>query len=162
MADLVIIAYESEAKAEAARQELLKLQKEYLIELGDAVIAVRQEDGTIKLHQLLNTTLAGAASGGLWGGLVGLLFLNPLLGMAIGAGAGALAGKFTDVGINDDFIKQASSALGPNQAALCILVGKVTADKVVADMAKFGGTVLQTSLTHEQEEKLQAALKAGA
>ena len=159
MADLVIIAYESEAKAEAARQELLKLQKEYLIELGDAVVAVRQEDGSIKLNQLLNTTLAGAASGGLWGGLVGLLFLNPLLGLAIGAGAGALAGKFTDVGINDDFIKQASSALGPNQAALYVLVGKVTADKVVADMAQFGGTVLQTSLSTEQEEKLQAALR---
>ncbi|MCJ8144787.1 DUF1269 domain-containing protein [Ancylobacter sp. A5.8] len=159
MADLVIIAYESEAKAEAARQELLKLQKEYLIELGDAVIAVREEDGTIKLHQMVNTTLAGAASGGLWGGLVGLLFLNPLLGMAVGAGAGALAGKFTDVGINDDFIKDASSALGPKQAALCVLVRKVTADKVVADMAQFGGTVLQTNLTNEQEEKLQAALR---
>lgn len=159
MADLVIIAYDSEEKAEAARQELLKLQKEYLIELGDAVIAVRREDGTIKLNQLVNTTLTGAASGGLWGGLVGLIFLNPLLGMAIGAGAGALAGKFTDVGINDDFLKEASSALGPNQAALCVLIRKVTADKVVADMAKFGGTVLQTSLSQEQEEKLQAALK---
>ncbi|MBB3771593.1 putative membrane protein [Angulomicrobium tetraedrale] len=159
MADIVIIAYESEAKAEAARQELLKLQKEYLIELGDAVVAVRQEDGTIKLHQMVNTTLAGAASGGLWGGLVGLLFLNPLIGMAVGAGAGALAGKFTDVGINDDFIKDASSALGQGQAALCVLIRKVTADKVVEDMAKFGGTVLHTNLTHEQEEKLQAALK---
>ncbi|MDQ0510692.1 DUF1269 domain-containing protein [Ancylobacter amanitiformis] len=159
MADIVIIAYESEAKAEAARQELLKLQKEYLIELGDAVVAVRQEDGTIKLNQMVNTTLAGAASGGLWGGLVGLLFLNPLIGMAVGAGAGALAGKFTDVGINDDFIKDASSALGQGQAALCVLIRKVTADKVVEDMAKFGGTVLHTNLTHEQEEKLQAALK---
>lgn len=159
MADLIIIAYESEAKAEAARQELLKLQQEYLIELGDAVVAVRQEDGSIKLHQMVNTTAAGAVSGGLWGGLVGLLFLNPLLGMALGAGAGALAGKFTDVGINDDFIKDASSALGPGQAALCVLIRKVTADKVVADMAQFGGTVLQTNLSHEQEEKLQAALR---
>ncbi|MCK0195710.1 DUF1269 domain-containing protein [Ancylobacter sp. 6x-1] len=144
---------------EAARQELLKLQKEYLIELGDAAIAVRQDDGTIKLNQLLNTTLVGAASGGLWGSLIGLIFLNPLLGAAFGAAAGALAGKFTDVGINDDFIKEASSALGPNQAALCVLFRKVTADKVVAEMAKFGGTLLRTNLSHEQEEKLQAALK---
>ncbi|WP_127091120.1 DUF1269 domain-containing protein [Aquabacter cavernae] len=159
MADLIVVAYENEEKAEAARQELLKLQKEYLIELGDAVIAVRQEDGSIKLHQLVNTTLTGAASGGLWGGLVGLLFLNPLLGMAVGAGAGALAGRFTDVGINDDFVKQASSALGIGQAALCVLVRKVTADKVVADMSKFGGKVLWTNLSTEQEEKLQAAIK---
>ncbi|MEP9379253.1 DUF1269 domain-containing protein [Aquabacter sp. CN5-332] len=159
MADLVIIAYDSEQKAEAARQELLKLQREYLIELGDAVIAVRQEDGTIKLHQMINTTLAGAASGSLWGGLVGLLFLNPLIGMAVGAGAGAIAGKFTDTGINDDFIRDASSALGNGQAALCVLIRKVTADKVVADMAQFGGTVLRTNLSNEQEEKLQAALR---
>jgi len=159
MADLVIIAYDSLEKAEAARAELIKLQSQYLIELGDAVVASREENGTIKLHQLVNTTLSGAASGGLWGGLVGLLFLNPLIGMAIGAGAGALAGKFTDVGINDDFLKDASSALGPNQAALCVLVRKVTADKVVADMAQFGGKVLKTSLSHEQEEKLQAALR---
>ena len=121
------------------------------------MVAVRQEDGSIKLHRLLNTTAAGAASGGLWGGLIGLLFLNPLLGLAVGAGA--LAGKFTDVGINDDFIRQASSALGPNQAALRVLVRKVTEDKVVADMAKFGGSILQTNPSHEQEEKLQAVLK---
>jgi len=159
MADLVVVAYDSEAKAEAARQELLKLQKEYLIELGDAVVAERLEDGSIKLHQMINTTLAGAASGGLWGGLVGLLFLNPLLGFALGAGAGAIAGKFTDVGIDDNFIKDASSALGPGQAALCVLIRSVTADKVVADMAKFGGTVLRTNLTLEQEEKLKEALK---
>ena len=90
MADLIIIAYDTEATAEAARKKLLELQKEYLIELGDAVVAVRQPDGHVKLNQLVSTTAAGAASGGMWGALIGLLFLNPLLGAAIGAGAGAL------------------------------------------------------------------------
>ena len=87
MADLIVIAYDTEATAEAARKKLLELQKEYLIELGDAVVAVRQPDGHVKLNQLVSTTAAGAASGGMWGALVGLLFLNPLLGAAIGAGA---------------------------------------------------------------------------
>jgi uncharacterized membrane protein len=96
MADLIVIAYDTEATAEAARRKLFELQKEYLIELGDAVVAVRQPDGHVKLNQLVNTTAAGAASGGMWGALVGLLFLNPLLGAAIGAGAGALSGRFTD------------------------------------------------------------------
>ncbi|WP_431283412.1 DUF1269 domain-containing protein [Humitalea sp. 24SJ18S-53] len=161
MADLIIIAYDSEATAEAARKKLFELQKEYLVELGDAVVAVRHDDGTVKLNQLINLTAAGAASGGMWGALVGLLFLNPLLGAAIGAGAGALSGRFTDVGIDDKFMKDAATALTPGQAALCVLVRKVTADKVLPAMAHFGGTVLRTNLTEEQETKLREALAKG-
>lgn len=160
MADLVIVAYESEEKAEAARKKLLELQKEYLIELGDAVVAVRQADGSVKLNQLLNTTAAGAMSGGMWGALIGLLFLNPLLGAAIGAGGGALSGYLTDIGIDDNFLKDATSALTPGTAALCILVRKSTPDKVLPAMASFGGTVLRTNLSAEQEAKLRDALKA--
>lgn len=160
MADLIIIAYEAEEKAEAARKKLLELQNEYLIELGDAVVAVRQPDGNVKLNQLVNMTAVGAASGGLWGSLVGMLFLNPLLGAAVGAGAGALSGRFRDVGINDQFMKDAAAALAPGHAALCVLVRKVTADKVLPAMSEFGGTVLRTSLSAEQEAKLQGALKA--
>ena len=160
MADLIIVSYESEAIAEAARKKLIELQKEYLIELGDAVVAVRQADGHVKLNQLVSMTAAGAASGSMWGALVGLLFLNPILGAAIGAGAGALSGRFTDIGIDDNFMKQAAKELAPGHAALCVLVRKVTADKVVPAMAAFGGTVLRTNLTTEQEAKLQEALKA--
>ena len=101
MSDLVFIAYPSEQKAEEVREKVLEMQKEYLIELGDAVVAVKDDKGRIKLNQLMNTTAAGAASGAMWGALVGLVFLNPLLGAAIGAGSGALGGKLADVGIND-------------------------------------------------------------
>ncbi len=158
MADLVIIAYPDEKTAEAARTKLLALQKEYLIELGDAVIAERMQDGSVKLHQLINTTAAGAAGGAMWGTLIGILFLNPLLGLAAGAGAGALSGYLTDVGIDDKFVKSAADALQPGQAALCVLVRKVTADKVLPEMAQFGGTVLRSNLTEEQEKKLREAL----
>jgi uncharacterized membrane protein len=158
MADLVIIAYPDEKTAEAARTKLLQLQKEYLIELGDAVIAERMGDGSVKLHQMINTTAAGAAGGAMWGALIGMLFLNPLIGMAAGAGAGALSGYLTDVGIDDKFVKSAADALQPGQAALCVLVRKVTADKVVPQMAQFGGTVLSTNLSEEQEKKLREAL----
>ena len=159
MANLIIIAYDTEATAEAARKKLFELQKEYLIELGDAVVAVRQPDGQVKLNQLVNMTAAGAVSGGMWGALIGLLFLNPLLGAAVGAGAGALSGRYKDVGIDDNFMKEAAGALKPGQAALCVLVRKVTADKVLATMATFGGKVLSTNLSNEQEAKLQEALK---
>ena len=161
MADLVIIAYPDLATAEAARAKIMQLQKEYLIELGDAVVAERQADGAVKLHQLINTTAAGAAGGAMWGTLIGLLFLNPLLGAAAGAAGGALSGYLTDVGIDDKFLKEAGEALTPGQAALCVLVRKVTADKVLPAMAHFGGTVLRTNLTSEQETKLRDALKAG-
>ena len=99
MADLIIIAYHTLATAEAARKKPIELQAEYLIELSDAVVAEREVDGGVKLHQPVNLTAVGAASGGMWGALIGMLFLNPLLGAAMGAGA--LSGKFTDIGIND-------------------------------------------------------------
>ena len=106
MSDLVVIAFPSEAKAEEVRQKILELQKEYLIELGDAAIAVKQPNGTVKLNQLVNTTAAGAVSGTLWGTLVGLIFLMPLVGAAIGAASGAIGGALTDVGVNDTFMKE--------------------------------------------------------
>src|SRR5206468_10836379 len=101
MADLVVIAFPTEAKAEEVRQKLFAMQKEYLIELGDAVIAVKDAHGRIKLNQLLNTTAAGAVSGTFWGSLIGLIFLMPLTGAAIGAASGAISGALTDVGIKD-------------------------------------------------------------
>src|ERR1700760_360902 len=108
MSDLIAIVYPSEAKAEEVRQKLLKLQAEYLIEINDAVIAVKT-DTSVRLNQLVNTTALGATSGSFWGLLVGLVFLNPLIGAALGAGAGALSGALTDFGIKDSFMKELAS-----------------------------------------------------
>ena len=108
MSDLVAIVYPSEAKAEEVRQKILKLQKEYLITISDAVIAVKTGE-TVKLNQLVNTTMAGAAGGSFWGLLFGIVFLNPLIGVAVGAGAGALGGALTDFGIRDQFMKDLTS-----------------------------------------------------
>jgi len=96
MSDLVAIVYPSESKAEEVRQRLLKLQKEYLITLSDAVIAVKTDSGDIKLNQLVNTTATGAVAGSFWGLLIGVLFLNPIVGVALGAASGALGGALTD------------------------------------------------------------------
>jgi uncharacterized membrane protein len=161
MSDLVFIAFPSEQKAEEVREKVLEMQKEYLIELGDAVVAVKDDKGRIKLNQLMNTTAAGAVSGALWGTLIGLIFLNPLLGTAIGAASGALGGSLTDVGINDQFMKEAAQTLQSGNAALFLLIRKITADKVLADLKGVGGTVMRTSFDHTKEEALRAAL-AGA
>jgi len=161
MADLVVIAFPTEAKAEEIRGKLLDMQKDYLIELSDAVIAVKQPNGGVKLNQLFHPTATGAVSGTFWGTLIGLIFLMPLAGAAIGAAAGALSGALTDVGINDQFMKDVSQSLQSGNAALFLLIRKVTADKVLAGLQGVGGTVLRTSLDHTKEEALQRAL-AGA
>jgi uncharacterized membrane protein len=158
MAELVVIAFPTEAKAEEVRQKLLSMQKEYLIELGDAVIAVKDAAGHVKLNQLLNTTAAGAVSGTFWGSLIGLIFLMPLAGAAIGAASGAISGALTDVGINDRWMKEVAAAIQPGTAALFLLIRKLTADKVLEGLRGEGGTVMRTSLDHTKEAALQAAL----
>ena len=158
MANLVVIGFEDQHKAEEVRLALVKMQREYLIDLEDAVVAVKDEAGKIKLNQAVNLTAAGAASGGLWGTLIGLLFFSPLLGAAVGAAAGAVSGALSDIGIDDNFMKKIAGELEPGHSALFVLVRKATPDKVLEEIKGYGGTVLQTSLTHEQEAKLQAAL----
>jgi uncharacterized membrane protein len=160
MSDLVVVVYQSEAKAEEMRRKLFELQKEYLIEISDAAIAVKQEDGHVKLNQLFNTTAVGAASGGFWGLLIGLVFLNPILGVALGAASGAISGALTDYGINDEFMKQLSESLQPGNAALFVLIRKVTGDKMLEALKGTGGTVLKTSLDDSKEKALRDALAA--
>lgn len=163
MSDLIVVAFEDEAIGFELRAELVKMQKEYLLELEDVVVATRSSENDIKLHQAVNMTAAGALGGGFWGTLVGLLFLNPLLGAAVGAASGAIAGRFTDVGINDDFMRDVSHAIVPGGSAVFILVRKMTSDKVLARLESFHkkGRVLQTSLSDADEGKLRAAFADG-
>ena len=162
MSTLVVIEYDDPFKAEEIRLSLMKMQKDYLIDLEDAVVAVKNQSGKVRLHQAVNLTAAGAMRGGFWGALIGLIFLNPLLGIAMGAAAGAVAGALTDVGINDKFMKDLASAMKPGSSTLFILVRKATPDRVLEELKGTGGTVLRTSLSHEDETKLQAALTATA
>lgn len=159
MSDLIVIVYPTEAKAEEVRERLFELQKQYLIKLGDAVIATKTEAGKIKLNQLVNTTAAGAVSGSFWGLLVGVLFLNPLLGVAVGAASGALGGALSDFGINDAFMKELSGSLQPGNGALFVQVQDMTADKVLKEIQGYGGVVLKTSLDETKEQALRDALQ---
>lgn len=158
MSDLVAIVYPSLEKAEAVRQEFLTLQKEYLISLDDAVIAVKTDDGKIKLHQMVNTTAAGAASGSFWGLLVGMVFLMPVVGVVIGAASGALGGLLADFGINDKFMKDLAGSIQTGNACLFLLIRSMTGDKVLEEIKGSGGVVLKTSLNNEKEQALRDAL----
>src|ERR1700747_3766383 len=149
MSTLIVVGYDDPYKAEEIRLKLRKLQSEYLLDLEDGVVAVKDQNGKVKLHQAVNLTAAGAVSGGFWGSLIGLLFLNPLLGLAVGAAAGAASGALTDVGINDTVLKALAATMKPGSSALFVLVRKATPDKVLEELAGTGGTVLKTSLSHD-------------
>jgi len=158
MSTLVVIGYDDQFKAQEVRLMLAKMQKDYLIDLEDAVVAVKDEKGKVKLHQAVNLAAAGAVSGGFWGTLIGLIFLNPILGLAVGATAGAVSGALTDIGVDDKFMKELAGQMNPGSSVLFILVRKATPDKVLEEIKGTGGHVLKTSLSHDDEAKLQAAL----
>ena len=159
MSDLIAVAYPDKETAETVRNRLIQLTTEHSIELEDAVVVDRDPDGKIKLHQVHKPAAMGAAGGALWGGLIGLLFLAPLAGMAIGAAAGGAAGAFSDVGINNRFMKELGEKLPPGGAALIVLVRRVTPDKVLPQIQQYGGEVIQTSLDDDSEERLREVLE---
>ena len=160
MSNLIVIAYPDQATAEQARAELVSATREHLVQLDDAVVVYREPDGKIKLHQAYSATGLGAAGGAMWGGLIGLLFLAPLFGMAVGAATGALGGKLSDTGVNDDFMKELGAKLPPGGAALIALGQSQARDKLIERMRPFGGEIVQTSLSTEEEQQLEAALGA--
>ena len=159
MSDLVVLAFNNETDAFKMRDELVELQKQEVISLSDAAVVVRDQDGKAKVKQATSLVGAGALGGAFWGMLIGLLFWAPWLGLAIGAATGAIAGKMTDVGVDDKFIKEVGNTIEPGHSALFLLVIKATPDKVIPELQKFGGTVYQTSLSKEDEEKLKKALE---
>ena len=162
MSNLVAIAYPNVQKAEEVRTSLGQLQTEKLIELEDMVVVTRNDKGKVKLHQAVSPGKAGAAGGAVWGGLIGLLFLAPLLGMAVGAAAGGLGGSAADVGVDDNFMKDLGSKLEGDSAALIVLIRSSTPDKVLPRISQYGGEVIQSSLSNEREEELRHALGEGA
>ncbi len=158
MSELIAVGFKDEFKADEVLLDLAKLQREHLIDLEDAAVVVRNQKGKVRVKQAQELVTSGALGGGFWGLLLGLIFFNPLLGWAVGAAAGALSGAVTDIGIDDGFIKEVGNTIEPGTSAIFVLVRKATPDKVLADLSQFEGKVLRTSLSKEDETKLQEAL----
>jgi uncharacterized membrane protein len=160
MADLIAIGYPDESTAEAAADEARRLARDLIIEPEAIAVIVRDNEGKYHVHTSHNPVGRGATWGMFWGLLFGLLFFIPVFGIAIGAGLGALMGKITKSGIDNTFQEQVRGMLKPGTSALFLMVDKVTPDKAVEAMSKYGGTVLKTSLSKDGEEELQQALHA--
>ena len=160
MSELIVLAFDSETGAEQMRDTLKGLQKQQIVELEDAAVVVRKQDGKVKVKQAVSLVGQGALGGAFWGMLIGIIFWMPWLGLAFGALGGAIGGKFTDIGVDDDFIKQVGNTIEPGHSALFLLVRKATQDKLAEELQKFHATVLQTSLSAEDDAKLRELFAA--
>jgi len=155
MSDLIVLAFDSEDGAIQMRDKLVSLQKQHLITLEDAAVVVRRQDGKVKVKQATSLVGAGALGGAFWGMLIGIIFWMPWLGLAMGALGGALGGKFSDIGVDDNFIKEVGNTIEPGHSALFLLVVEATGDKVLDELEGTKATVLKTSLSNEAEAKLR-------
>lgn len=162
MSELIAIVYPTEERAREVMQSLRRLESAHLLDLEDACYVTKDAAGRIELHQSVNVTARGALGGAFWGSLIGLIFLNPLLGMLTGAAAGAVAGRFTDVGISDTFMKELGRQLSAGRSAIFALIRRATLDKVEPELAQYGGQLVHSSLSHDAEARLRAALEGGA
>jgi uncharacterized membrane protein len=163
MSTLVAVVFDDESTAFDMRAKLAKMQKEYLVDLEDAVVVTRDQKGKTRLDQAVSLTSAGAMGGGFWGLLIGLIFLNPLLGALIGAGAGALSGKLSDIGLDDGMLKDIGKSFRPGTSGLFVLFRRATADKVLEGLKEFTGKgkVFRTSLNKDDEQALREVLESG-
>jgi uncharacterized membrane protein len=161
MSELIVFAFPTEDGAFSMDDTIHQLKKEELMTLDDAAVVIRKPDGKIKVKQATHLVGVGMVGGAFWGMLIGLFFWMPWLGLAVGAVTGALLGATTDYGINDEFIKEVGATIKPGGSALFLLISKWTEDKSLERLSKFNATIVRTSLTKEEEEKLKAVFGAG-
>ena len=158
MSDLIAIGYDDETTAIEAMNEAEHLAQELIIQPDAIAAIIRNKDGKYKVVTNHHMVGAGATWGMFWGMLFGILFFVPVLGMAVGAGFGALFAKLEKSGLDKQFQQQVRDMLQPGHSALFLVVEKVTPDKAVEALSKYGGTVLKSSLSKETEAELQDAL----
>jgi uncharacterized membrane protein len=158
MTDLIAIAYPDTTTASAAMDEVHRLESDLVIQANEVATIVCDKDGKYKTTTNHHSVGRGAAWGLFWGLLFGCLFFVPVLGIAVGAGLGGLFGKIEKSGIDQEFINQVRGKLKPGTSALFMVVEKVTPDKAIEALSKFGGTVIRSSLSKETEQKIEEAL----
>lgn len=160
MGNLIVVAFKDETSAGMFLNEVGQLQKEALIKLDDAAVVVRSPDGKVKVRQARSLVGEGTLGGAFWGMLIGMLFLVPFLGLAVGAATGALAGKFSDYGIDDNFIKEVGAKIEPGTSAIFALVHDAQPEKVISQLKKFNGEIIHTTLSPQDEQQLKQAFSA--
>jgi uncharacterized membrane protein len=162
VADLIVIGYDDEATAEKAAAEVERLASDLIIEPEAVASIVRDEKGKYHVHTTHHPVAEGATWGMLWGALFGLIFFIPVFGLVVGAAFGTLFGAITKAGIDRNFQEKVRDMVRPGTSALFLIADKVTSDRAIEALSKFGGHVLKTSLSKQAEAELQQALYGSA
>jgi uncharacterized membrane protein len=158
MTTLTVLKFKTAEGAEQALAQVQSLQKQQLITLHDAAWVTWPEGKKKpKTKQLTNLAGLGALDGAFWGMLFGLIFFVPFFGMAIGAAMGALSGKFSDIGIDDDFIEEVRSQVTEGTSALFLYTSGAVVDRVAEAMKNMDFDIIATNLSADEEDALRAA-----
>jgi uncharacterized membrane protein len=157
MTDMVVLAFDGIDTADKARDRLIDLNNQFLLNLDQVVVVERKEDGQVKIKDEHRLTGLGALGGAFWGLLIGLIFLVPAAGFIVGTVSGAIAGHFTKYGITKEYMQQIQASIAPGQSALFILADSMKLDRVIPQLTEFHPKVLRTSLTNAQEAQLREA-----
>src|SRR5690606_24695336 len=148
MSTLSVLKFNSPDGADQALNVLKQLQQQQLIQVLDSAVVTWPRDSKgPKEKQAISTVRSGALGGAFRGFLLGMIFFAPLLGLAIGAASGALSGAFTDIGIDDNFIRQTREKVTPGTSALFLLTAKEVADRVVPELKSLNPELLTTNLS---------------
>lgn len=154
MSELIVIGYDDPATATQAYNTVLDLQKDMIVQLQGLATVTVDAEGKSHVETPQKIVGVSAASGALWGMLIGLLFFVPFVGLALGGAMGALLGKMGKTGVNAEFQSQVQSMLTPGRAAVVVMASKITEDKFADAMRQYGGTLLKTSLSEADEREL--------
>src|SRR6478672_6690192 len=150
MSELIVIGYDSPVQARSAYEEVMAMQSDFIADLRGVAIVTVDTEGKSHVESPGKIVGLGAASGALWGILIGLLFFVPFLG------------KLAKSGINDEFRKQVQVLNQPGKATIVIMAERITEDKFAERMAHYGGTLLKTSLSEVDERELAHDLNPAA
>jgi uncharacterized membrane protein len=179
MSNLIVVGFKKDMfRASQVLNQLNELDADWAIDLRDAVAVYRDYGGKLRVDQNYVSTGEGAAWGGLWGSLIGLTLAIPftagasaavaagalaagaLGGGALGAATGALDVEFwrDTVGISEDFVREVGAMVQPGDSAIFVLIRRADPGYVADQFRGYGGTVLRSTLTKEQTERVQAVL----
>lgn len=158
---LVVLGFADPAGAQKMRDTLEDLESINVLEAEDMVVVTRDQLGQVQLHQQTNLSLAGATFGSFLGLLLGMVFMNPPVGAALGLGIGALSGKLGDMGLDDGFMRELGATLRPGTSALFVLVRRSKPDLVLEGLKAHAGKarIIQTTMTRENEQRLRGLLE---
>jgi uncharacterized membrane protein len=160
MSDLIIIGYDDHGTAKQAYESVMTLERDHVVDLNGLALVTVDLEGKSHVETPGRVVAGSAAAGALWGTLLGVLFLVPVAGILIGGALGALMGRLGKSGIDASFRNRVQSMLSPGRAAVVLMAAKMTEDKFSEAMRPFGGELLQTSLSHEDERALAEELRA--